>query len=160
MRATECPGRIFLQLSFHECLRLELGSNPAQFGSRLYFVSVRKHAWFRVLVAVWGLWFTAALSEAAGLHTCAMHGNHSVAHPAGAHASAGHPGHGTQKQVSKSCTCLGVCCGASIATPRFSLQPGIVPLQGETVAFNPDVAAPRVLREHELPFAIGPPSAI
>src|SRR5260370_16079612 len=38
-----------------------------------YTAAVRRPWWYRVLIAVWGLWFTAALSEAGGLHSCPMH---------------------------------------------------------------------------------------
>jgi len=121
---------------------------------------VRTRAWFRALLAVWGLWFTAALSEPAGLHTCPMHGAHAMAQASGAHGSAEHAGHNVPSHSSKDCTCLGLCCAASIASPRVSIQPAVVSVQHETASFSPDAAAPRIVRAHALPFANGPPPAI
>lgn len=159
-RRAPCMSRGFvLQLSFHEIHPLIRLSGARSCGL-LYFVMVRKHAWFRALVAVWGLWFTAALSEAAGLHTCAMHGNHAVAQAHSGHAAAEHSGHGAPSHASKACTCLGFCCAASVATPRVSIQPAVVSIQRETAVFSPAGATLSITRAHALPFANGPPTAI
>jgi hypothetical protein len=126
----------------------------------LYFAHVRMNAWFRALLAVWGLWFTAALSEPAGLHTCPMHSGHAIAQASGAHGSAEHAGHSAPSHHSKDCTCLGLCCAASILSPRVSIQPAVVSVQPETATFSPDRAAPRIVRAHTLPFANAPPATI
>lgn len=34
---------------------------------------MQRRLWLRALLALWGLWFTAAISEPAGLFVCAMH---------------------------------------------------------------------------------------
>ena len=37
---------------------------------------MRRPAWFRVLTALWGIWFTTALVEPAGVLACPMHSGH------------------------------------------------------------------------------------
>lgn len=34
---------------------------------------MHRPVWFRVLITLWGIWFTTALTEPAGLFACAMH---------------------------------------------------------------------------------------
>lgn len=45
--------------------------------------------WFRALIALWGIWFTTALTEPAGLFACQMHSGMNTGH--GAHATAASP---------------------------------------------------------------------
>ena len=40
---------------------------------RIHTSSVRHPTWYRVLIALWGIWFTTALTEPAGIMACPMH---------------------------------------------------------------------------------------
>src|SRR6266550_4179177 len=63
---------------------------------RMYYSVVRRSVHVRVLLAIWGIWFTAALSEAPGLHACPVHGGHAAhAGPAEHLAHADHSAHGS-----------------------------------------------------------------
>lgn len=138
----------------------------------MYYLVVRRPLWFRALIALWGLWFTAALSEAPGLHTCEVHGAHGASSGSATHA--GHHGHaahaapgsatsapdGSSHHGPADCTCLGgSCCAVAAAVPK----PAIDFLDSVVVAGHPatfaDVVAPVVRRAHTLPFANGPPAA-
>lgn len=59
---------------------------------------MHRPGWYRALLALWGLWFTTALTEPAGIMACAMHG----ALPGGEHGAlagaAAHRGHGDGEQ--------------------------------------------------------------
>jgi len=117
-------------------------------------LGVRRPAWFRALIAVWGIWFTAALSEAPGAHACAVHGKHS-AHAAPAHDHADHHG---DREAPAACTCLGLCCCASpVGAPAVSLGLADDILVVAADAQFPQVASAAIRRAHSLPFANGPP---
>lgn len=149
---------------------------------------VRRPLWYRALIAAWGIWFTAALSNAGGLHTCPTHGgpgNHAAhASAAGNLASATHDAamsgmdHGTAvgdlsssasselgsgsqdtQHSQNACTCLGsCCCAAPIASPEPAREAFVFTLVDAPPAEYPDVAAPSVEREYAHPFANGPPA--
>ena len=138
------------------------------FAESMYPSLVRRPIWFRVLVAVWGLWFMAAFTDVAD-SACPMHGTNAVAMAAGTHdAHAGHhmgtqvdahaPSHAPDQQHT-TCTCLGVgCCGASVAAPTQATDVlAFVGVRVPVAAYR-DIAAPVVARPHELPFANGPPA--
>jgi hypothetical protein len=135
----------------------------------LYRFVVRYPAWVRAPIALCGLWLTAALTEAPGLHACAVHDGHAATPVVTGHGDhAAHMAHGSSAPMqmpadhshhSTSCTCLGLCCCAGpVATPSSSIE-----LAGDIVVAAP--VAPRagstdpvVLRAYSLPFANGPPA--
>src|SRR3954469_2166924 len=94
----------------------------------MYYRAVRLSAVTRTLVACWALWFTAALAEVPGVHSCSIHGAGS-AH-GGMNVASGHMHHGDAESSSSHapanhhqqvCTCLGLCCcGAPTALPAVS----------------------------------------
>src|SRR5437764_497719 len=64
---------------------------------------VRRPVWVRALLGVWGLWFTAALSEAPGVHACAVHGTPAAHNAHDSHQShAGHTAHAATQSTSPS----------------------------------------------------------
>jgi hypothetical protein len=131
----------------------------------VYYCLVRPPAWIRALIAIWGLWFTAALSEAPGIHTCAVHGDH-AGHAAGA-GHAGHMVHGSapsapadSQRAPATCTCLGLCCCvAPVAEPAASIDLPESIVRVAVTAPVGSLAISVVLRAHSLPFANGPPRA-
>ena len=138
----------------------------------LYYSIVRRPVWFRALVAIWGLWFTAALIEAPGIHACAVHSSVS-AHGHGHAAStapmqmASHADHhdaapsDEPSDGSSSCTCLGLCCATTHVA--VAARPVELPVLATIAAASPAVgldAAPAVSRPYARPFANGPPAAI
>jgi hypothetical protein len=140
-----------------------------------YYSFVRRPVWFRALIAMWGLWFTAALSEAPGLHACSVHAVH-----AGHATHSEDDTHGAQLAGSvvspddsaspapvdqshhrpTDCTCLGTCCcAAPAAVPTRSVKlPNVVVVAERAVDFA-DAASPIVQRAYSRPFANGPPVA-
>jgi hypothetical protein len=133
---------------------------------------MRRPVWYRALIAVWGLWFTTALIEPAGLFACAVHGSHSASatpdaaatdhsmHAGGGGAVASHATQPADSDSSHShCTCLDHgCCAvaAAVGATPIVVSTGEL-LQRTTVRFqtDDDVA---VQRAHALPFANGPPA--
>jgi hypothetical protein len=128
--------------------------------------------WFRALVAIWGLWFTAVLSAAPGLHACAVHSGYAAASAHHTHAT--HAGHDVQSasrhessshddasnHSSSGCTCLGIsCCSAAVARPGHAIElpGGVIVSRREAPVAN--VANPVVRHAYTLPFANGPPAA-
>ena len=100
---------------------------------------MRRPVWFRVLIALWGVWFSTALVEPAGLLACPMHSGMAgvTATHADPSAHAGHETHGggaanaargdavhshgngvldasshetPAPEGQHNCTCLGQCC--------------------------------------------------
>lgn len=144
--------------------------------------NVPRPLWYRALIAVWGLWFTAALSNAAGLHTCPTHGSHAAhASLGGAAASPSHDGmgmagmdHGTAvdeavastssgpqdtQPSQNACTCLGSCCCApSVAPLAPAPEAFVVTYIDVRPAEYPETSKPRVERAYAHPFANGPPA--
>ena len=138
----------------------------------LYYSTVRRSAWFRTLVGIWGLWFSAALLEAPGVHACAVHSGAS----AHGHAHAGHTmpmpmaSHAADHQASSTthpsnesspaCTCLGLCCGASPVLVRAHAITIVVRTTIATASPIPVADAARAItRPRVQPFANGPPAA-
>jgi hypothetical protein len=140
---------------------------------------VRRPLWYRALIAAWGIWFTAALTNAGGLHTCPTHGNHAAHSAVGAdQASPSHDGamagmdHGAAGAATSTssrsqdtqhgpnaCTCLGsCCCAAPVAAPAAPRDAFVVALIDAPPADYPEVAAPSFEREYAHPFANGPPA--
>ncbi|HEY4133353.1 MAG TPA: hypothetical protein VGM50_22230 [Gemmatimonadaceae bacterium] len=127
-----------------------------------------RSVWVRLFVGLWAVWFNAALLEAPGVHTCAVHSG--VAGASHSHAAAGAPmrGHAVHdasmpspKDDACACTCLGMCCGVSPFVPTQN-----VPTIAEHYAtlferrIGRDVVAPHVDRPFDRPFANGPPSLV
>jgi hypothetical protein len=138
----------------------------------MYYWIVHRPVWFRALISIWGLWLSAALSEAPGLHACPVHGGH------GAHAAQtaalehsghmGHMAHGSQPSAPTDqshhdpagCTCLGLCCcAATVATPASSIELADAIVVDTPQVRHADVTSPVVQRAYSLPFANGPPTA-
>jgi hypothetical protein len=125
---------------------------------------VRHPLWYRVLIALWGLWFTTALSEPAGAHTCPMHGGHG-AHSAQTSASEAHGAHEGHhhpaKSSSKACTCLGQCSTTPpIAVPVAPTELAAARVIDVGVGDFAELSVSVGRRAHALPFANGPPSTI
>jgi hypothetical protein len=124
---------------------------------------MRCRAWFRVLIGVWGLWFTSSLSTPLGLHSCPAHGGHAPTHAnEGAHSShaASHSDSGNQSHhKSDRCTCLGwCCCVASFAAPARPTNLPTATIERAIGRQYPAAARPIVRWAHALPFANGPPA--
>ena len=141
-------------------------------GRLVYYSGVRRPVWFRALIAIWGLWFTAALIEAPGIHACAVHSSVS-AHGHG-HSSPAAPmqmaSHGDRhdaasrdepRNQSSSCTCLGLCCGTThVAVVE---RPIDLAMRATIASSSPAVvvdAAPAVSRPYARPYANGPPVSV
>jgi hypothetical protein len=139
----------------------------------VYCSGVRRTPWFRAFVAIWCLWFTAAFTDAAGMHTCAMHGIGAVASASDAHAGHDMGGMATPAEQGASeqanskapshghttCTCLGTgCCTGAVATPARATRALAITSVRIVVAEFRDVVAPDFSRPYELPFANGPPA--
>jgi hypothetical protein len=131
-----------------------------------YYSFVRRPVWFRALIAIWGLWFTAALSEAPGLHACSVHDSHAAHSEHVAHGVTSLHDSGTTAPVDQShhrstdCTCLGTCCCAApagIPTRSIELPDAVVVV--EAAVDYADATSPIVQRAHSHPFANGPPVA-
>jgi hypothetical protein len=124
---------------------------------------MRRRAWLRVLVGVWGLWFTSSLSTPLGLHFCPAHGGHAATHAnEGAHSShaASHSDSGNQShEKSDHCTCLGwCCCVASFAAPARQTELPTATIETVIGRHYPAAARLIVRSAHALPFANGPPA--
>ena len=134
---------------------------------------MRHPVWYRVLLAVWGLWFTAAMSEVGGLASCPMHGNHAAhvgAHAAAAgkaQATSSHLAHAAERgtahqpsapQKGAVCTCLGqACCAPLVVGPTAAVQlPRALTVVVAVAAYR-ETAVVSVQRGYEHPFANGPP---
>jgi len=125
---------------------------------------VRHPFWLRALIALWAVWFNAALLEAPGVHACQVHSAAAVtshAHgPAGMPMAAhgGHHASSPSKDDGAACSCLGVCCGVS----PFISSDEAPDIAAHYAALAPRrighfVAAPSVDRPFARPFANGPP---
>ncbi|HTE47095.1 MAG TPA: hypothetical protein VK636_17740 [Gemmatimonadaceae bacterium] len=145
----------------------------------MYSSGVSRPLWFRALIAIWGLWFTAALSEVGGIHTCPIHGGTAahVSHSAAAHESQHAPHHGAMASAEHhaqaaspssqpaddhhggACTCLGLCCcGTPVASPTSTTSIVDVALVETSAPDYADLPTPSVERNHVQPFANGPPA--
>jgi len=131
---------------------------------------VRRPAWLRLFIGLWALWFNAALLEAPGIHTCAVHSNVAMAghhHGSAEMPMAGHDGHEhassshSPSHSDASCTCLGACCGV---TPFVAGRTPTAPAAEYAIVASARIghrdAAPAVERPYSRPFANGPPSLI
>ncbi len=149
---------------------------------------MRRPGWYRAFLALWGLWFTTALTEPAGILACAMHSGvpgaalrvthggggahaafrHVLASDAGhaaSHREAGHAAshRGASNPASQShdcCTCLGQCCTAApVAAPAGAVAlAAIVHRAAPAHEFARHERAPSP-RAYVLPFANAPPAA-
>ena len=138
-----------------------------------YSSRVHRPIWYRVLVAVWGLWFVTALSDVGGIHSCPMHGNHAahasahaITHAVASHqtssSAAEHHGAPTKPadHSRNTCTCFGSCCGAAaISVPEQSAGLPVEVIVDVDVACYRDAATTGLRRAHSHPFANGPPVA-
>jgi hypothetical protein len=141
-----------------------------------YSSRVQRPIWYRVLIAVWGLWFVTALSDVGGVHSCPMHGNHAAhvghavalsnGHAGGAHQtqSAANGHHGAPSSPTDhsktTCTCFGSCCGATAI--NVPAQPAALPVEvivDVDVALHRDATTTGLRRAYAHPFANGPPVA-
>jgi len=130
---------------------------------------VRRPVWLRLFIGLWGLWFNAALLEAPGIHTCAVHSNVATAahHHGSAEMSMPMPDHEQATSSHQSndsshpCSCLSTCCSVS---PFVAAQAPAAPSAALRVSSPARIgvyaAAPTIDRPHTRPFANGPPSLI
>lgn len=140
---------------------------------------MHRSLWYRAVVALWGLWITAALVEPAGVRGCAMHGGRAVQAmpaPSAASASAGaadaHAHHGPsatspvdagapESSGHECCTCLGRCCAAStVVAPAVSVAFVASVEQRTARPATVSTTRPETERPYALPFANGPPLAV
>ncbi|MEP6494155.1 MAG: hypothetical protein ABJF01_15835 [bacterium] len=137
---------------------------------------MRRPFWFRALIAIWGLWLTAGLSEFGGAHACPVHRGHAAHAAASAHddgmsaaameamqqraslvSSSTDPSRGHDH--SGACTCLGQgCCGTPVAIPAASGEVVTVALVEAPSVEYAELPSPRVDRTYDHPFANGPPA--
>jgi hypothetical protein len=129
----------------------------------MYYRGVRLSSASRTLLGIWGLWFTAVLSEMPGVHTCQVHDGHAQ-HSAMA-GMAGHGAHGSKSSSGDDahhparCTCLGACCCAVTAVLHSaSFEFAIDAVVVRPILVDCDAGAPAIKRAHSLPFANGPPA--
>lgn len=130
-----------------------------------YYSHVRRSPAFRLLTALWALWFAVALIEPTGIHQCPVHGNAAAADMGsmagmdmgGMSMSHDQAHQGDQSQHSAQCTCLSQCCSAPsfVASKRATIPERIVALAAERPFA--DAPCPAIERTHALPFANGPP---
>jgi hypothetical protein len=134
----------------------------------------------RVLVGLWGLWFTALLTGVHGWHSCARHdahahgaASHGARAPHATHVMAMGAAHGSggprsaeasvQENVPVSaCSCLGSCCatdGALVPGSAASTL-AVVPMADHPAPSLPDERAPASRRPHAHPFANAPPARL
>jgi hypothetical protein len=133
----------------------------------------------RTLIALWGVWFSVALVEPAGVMACAMHmgtGDHS-AHAAPAAAPAhdmaamhhevaaegGAESTGTTDapapDAHTQCTCLDSCCSVVPVIPATGHDPlAHVPVAVRRSRPSATVERAESARAFALPFANGPPT--
>ena len=127
---------------------------------------MRHPLWYRLFIAVWGLWFTTALVEPAGAHSCPMHGGHTAHVTQTAGVNEGAPTHSVhdvarhapEKQSRAVCTCLGRCCSAApIAVPPLGPELAVALGLDDAGPIGRDETAVVVRRDYSQPFANGPP---
>jgi hypothetical protein len=148
---------------------------------------MHRPAWLRLLIAVWGLWFTTTVVEPAGLLACEMHSglrSHAAsAQPVATHGMSGDmaamhhaaamadmpsttavndvaPASSPKPTHHACCTCLGSCCQAPpVATPVATLA--LAPLLERASSAAAVTVATRAVtrRPFDLPFANGPPAS-
>jgi hypothetical protein len=133
---------------------------------------VRRPAWLRLFIGLWGLWFNAALLEAPGVHACAVHSNVATAghHHGSVEMPMPMPSHSGHEQASSShspndsapqCSCLSACCGvAAFVVGRAPAAPSASYSVSSPARIGVVAGAPTIERPHERPFANGPPSLI
>jgi hypothetical protein len=120
---------------------------------------------FRVLFALWGVWFTAAVLEVPGLHACGVHaasGQHHAPAAASHEHSHGAPAPSSSEAPADAadCTCLGHCCGVSPVEARVDAAPAAAEVAIDTDASFVGCDLPPVIRRpFDRPFANGPPVA-
>jgi hypothetical protein len=138
---------------------------------------MRHPIWYRLLVTLWGIWFSTALIEPAGFFACAMHSGSALAGMVGVSVSGAvqsptadmsHHAHATPDRVETSapehdghpcCTCLGQCCTMTAAVVAQA-DVTVELLLSQQAADSAVVVLSRIpLRPaHALPFANGPPT--
>jgi hypothetical protein len=185
-RASVTSVSFVVQL-FQRFLRRAAPIAPFPSDSRpAYHSAVRRPAWFRLLTALWGLWFTTALTEPAGFLACPMHsggGMHEVAAVAPSPTAESHAHHvgmvmdqspDAAASVSQAmthdaptpdghpcCTCLGQCCTMSPADmPQSPVIPSAAtPLQtaAQPIGYQSRL---RTRIAYAIPYANGPPSTV
>jgi hypothetical protein len=132
----------------------------------------------RLLGALLAPWFAFVVAEPVSMHACAMHSGHrgpsSTAVAATAAPSADHAhAHGTVAQAEPAqtdapapsdqhpCNCMGMGCQAA-AVPMPSAQVSLVDVATHRVALKVAPTSAQALatsqRDHDRPFAIGPPT--
>jgi len=128
--------------------------------------------WLRVVLPLWALWFTTALTEVGPLGSCLGHSHLSSAK---SHASSGHAGHGSHAAASPQasthttrvarageqhavCSCLGFCCCVpATALPEDERAALALELPAAAIAHWPGALVVIGRAPYAHPFANGPP---
>ena len=122
---------------------------------------------FRVVTALWGIWFAAALVGPATLHACPEHA--ALTHSSHADASGGASHSGVAEKDSESpkrtadadCNCLDECSTVSaIAIQRVEIDRAESIIAESGAPAIHDLESPAAARYYVQPFANGPPSSI
>jgi len=119
----------------------------------------------RIVTALWGLWFIAALTGPATLHACPqhaalMHAGHASSH-ASMHGATAEHHPSQQKGVEHKCNCLSECCAvAALAPSTVKLPQSKVTVVHEQSQYTSDCEVSSARKEHAQPFPNGPPSRV
>jgi hypothetical protein len=126
------------------------------------------HLMRRLAAAVFGLWFTLAVTEPVTLHACAMHDGAPAAATAlaGEHANhhGGHAEHDAPADDSQggghACLCLGACSASAPLSVAARIEVPVAAVQAAPFAAPIAVAssAPRAAGARLLPWPNGPPT--
>lgn len=133
----------------------------------------------RLLGALLAPWFAFVVAEPVSMHACAMHSGHGGTPSSEMAGSGGHAEHGAKTHAGvhaaaepaqsetpapsnqHPCNCMGMGCQAG-AVPLPAAQTSLVEIASHRAALNlvPTSAdtQPASQREHDRPFAIGPPT--
>ena len=161
-----CPKDIHVATAFAQGMPRFRAESPCFFTPGMYPNGVKRPFVYRVVTALWSIWFAAALVGPATLHACPEHA--SLTHASHA-APSHHDGHAAvaagdsqapTRTADADCNCLGECCAVS-AIEATKQQAGRADsfVAKSSVATIRDVEAPAAAHYYDQPFANGPPSA-
>ncbi|MEO8337625.1 MAG: hypothetical protein ABI664_21795 [bacterium] len=130
----------------------------------------RLSAWSRPFAALFALWFAAILGDPGVLHSCPMHGAHSVhasatsaqpTHDMHGGASTHHASHGDSHQQTPTgpCSCVGHCSATNAVASVPAVARFTVPVHVALPKVQPEFPEDGIPASPDLriPFANGPP---
>lgn len=134
-------------------------------GTSVIFDWMKRSVLTRMVTALWGVWFVAALIGPATLHACPQHEAVTHASHAGAHAGMDMSGSGHvpagQNGLEHKCNCLTECCAAAVVAPSQVSVPAAAILVARETGVSHCASVAAVARyEHAQPFSNGPPSRV